>query len=69
MRIIIMSGELHPRDGVPGCKFTVTESEPENGLDCVRVSLTSPYEPYGIVDEATVCIKTLGDWLFDRVDY
>lgn len=62
---VVMSGQLHPGDGIEGCTFTVVDM----GSGQFKITLTSPYEHKSIVEEDTVEESKVGEWLLGRVDY
>ena len=62
----LITGQLHPCDGVPGCTLSVT---PIRGSELVQVEIRSPHGHHEIVDRAEVKPEELGPWLLGRVDY
>lgn len=62
---MIMTGTLCPRDGIPGCSFTVEEISPSECL----VTITSPYFPAEVVAQDTMPHGAVGMFLINHRDY
>jgi hypothetical protein len=66
---LMMTGQLYPSDGVPGCKFIVEYTDRHLLAAPVHARLFSPYGNNELVDSATIPLEKLGAWLEERMDY